>query len=94
MDYELVWPADFDDYAWEVECKGWFPGLGIVIEGEVIQLTIYDPVRLGQDIEMELGLYGSSMFRRVIVVDTVTRENIEKAIAGLAKRGELVSLVE
>lgn len=48
VDYVLKLPVDFDDYAWEVESKGWFGEAVVVAQGKRYKLNFYDPVRLTQ----------------------------------------------
>lgn len=55
VDYELTLPNDFDDYAWEVESKGWFSGAVVRFQGKQYRLNFYDPTRLAQEIADELS---------------------------------------
>ena len=91
MDFYIIkWPDGFDDYAWEIQSKGWFNGLEILVNGRIIKLTFYDGVRLLQDINEEIG--GSGYYcpeSSLIVLEKVCRELMEKAIAELAKSGRL-----
>lgn len=93
VDYTLVWPVDFDDYSWELESKGWFAGLEIIVATEVLRPTFYDPVSLAQDVAAEMS--SSKVFAEscVVVVDRVTRSSIESAVAELARTGELQRFV-
>ena len=87
--YTLNWPADFDDSSWEIESKGWFVGLEIVVDGRTLRPTFYDPVRLSQDIAEEVSTVGIFSEPSLIVISRVTQELIERAIAYLAKSGGL-----
>lgn len=85
--YRLEFPDEFTECAWEVEAKGWLPGVVAVIGGWRYPLTFYDPVRLSQDIEAEIA-NGRPFFEpNLIVVPTVTRACIESAVGGLVAAG-------
>jgi hypothetical protein len=79
------WPDDFDEYAWELEYKGWFEGVTVDWNGVSIRLAFFDPVRLGQEIGHELAR--SSYFREpnLLVIEKVTRDHMEAAIAALSE---------
>lgn len=50
-------------------------------------LTFYDPVRLAQDIESELGETSPLFFEpNLVVVSDVERSEIERAVEALARR--------
>lgn len=85
----LRFPPDFDDYAWEVESKGWFDGADVVWEGAVIRVTFYDPVRLAEEIDEEIAASRTPAFRNLILVPTVTREAMERAVRALVETGEI-----
>ena len=90
--YSLDLPADFMDYEWEVEAKGWFEA-HLIASDRKYRLRFYDRVRLGQEIDDKLGR-GSVFFEpNLVVVESVTRVNMEKAVESLAKMGRLASLV-
>jgi hypothetical protein len=92
IDYKLELPDDFDDYAWEVESKGWFNGAIFVLGHVRYRLFFYDPTRLSQDIEDELEGGVAFLERNLLVVKTVDRNNMEKAIEFLAKSGKYIDL--
>jgi len=92
--FSLELPADFADYEWEVEAKGWFSEARIVASGKQYRLTFYDPVRLGQEIESELGRDGAFFEPNLVIVQSVTRANMERAAALLARSGRAACLVE
>jgi hypothetical protein len=50
----LELPADFDDYEWEVEAKGWFSEARMIVAGKRYRLNFYDAVRLAQTIQDDL----------------------------------------
>lgn len=91
-DNSLVFPEGFDDYAFEVEAKGWFLGATFAFLGKKHRMTFYDPVRLRQAIEKELQR-GSVFFEpNLVVVSSVTRQNMEKAVRALIQSGEVSAL--
>ncbi|WP_203883778.1 hypothetical protein [Planotetraspora kaengkrachanensis] len=81
------WPDYFDDYASVIEVKGWFGDVTVEWNGVRIQPVFYDPVRLSQEISDELA--GGSYFREpnLIVIEKVTRDHMEAAIAALSEEG-------
>lgn len=85
--YTLKWPEDFEAYSGEIESKGWFVGLEIVIEEKTLRPVFYDPVRLSQDVDEEISTAGFFLEPCLIVVRQVTRETIERTVAELAKSG-------
>jgi hypothetical protein len=87
------WPDDFDDYAWEVEAKGWFEGIMVEWNGRHIRPVFYDPVRLGQEIA-DTFARGEAYFREpnLIVVQATTRDYMQSAVEGLSDE-ELEHLV-
>ena len=88
----LAFPQGFDSYASEVEAKGWFAEAKLVLSGKQHRLTFYDPVRLGQEIEDQLQR-GTAFFEpNLVVIPSVTRENMEKAVDILIQSGGVDSL--
>lgn len=88
-EYKLNWPDDFEDSAWEIESKGWFAGLEVVIDGKTLRPVFYDPVRLSQDINGEISSAGFFFEPFLIVIQKVTRDTIERAVTDLVKSGGL-----
>jgi hypothetical protein len=87
MDFRIEWPAPMDEYDWAIqEAKGW---LDVTVAwdggGQVVQ--VYDPVRLAQSVTSETAQLGRFTARRLLVVPSVTRENIESAISAIADEG-------
>ena len=78
-------PADFADYQWEVEAKGWFSEARLVVSGKRYRLNFYDPVRLGQTIEDGLQRDRAFFEPNLVVVQSVTRVNMERAAVLLAQ---------
>jgi hypothetical protein len=92
-DYSLVFPEWFDDHAWEVESKGWFGEAKLTFTGKSYRINFYDPVRLAQEIADELER-GSPFFEpNLVVVPSVTRQDMETAVQFLMQSGQLSSLV-
>jgi hypothetical protein len=89
----FVLPADFDDYEWEVKAKGWFSEARMSVSGKTYRLSFYDAVRLGQEIESELQR-GSVFFEpNLVVIQAVTRSDMERAAELLVQSGHVASLV-
>ena len=80
MTRELVLPADFQEYAWDVEDKGFFWLASALIEGTHFPLTFYDPVRLQQDVLAELESGRPFTATRLLVIDTVTVDAMRTAL--------------
>jgi hypothetical protein len=84
----LRFTCDFDDRtAWEVQQKGWFEGaVAVMPNGLEIALSFWDPVRLSQEISDGVRL-GRACFAEpgLVIVPSVTRDHMQKAIEELAK---------
>ena len=91
--YSLVFPEDFADYEWEVTTKGWFGEARLNLSGKQYRLVFYDPVRLGQIIEDELQREAIFFEPSLIIVRSVTRSNMERAVELLVRSGQTSSLV-
>lgn len=90
--YLLVFPQGFDDYASEVEAKGWFSEAKLTFLGMQYRMNFYDPARLRQEIEDDIQR-GSVFFEtNLLVVPSVTRQNMEKAVEMLIQSGGVGSL--
>jgi hypothetical protein len=92
-DSSLIFPDGFEQYARELESKGYFSEARLEFQGRRYQLTFYDPARLGQDIEEVLQRGGIFFEPNLVVVPAVTRQNMEKAATQLVKQASLGSLV-
>ena len=77
---DLLLPADFADYAWEVKAKGVFWDALVQTGSEVIGVVFYDQVRLAQDISEELKDEASFELKRTLVVKEVTLSAMKDAI--------------
>jgi len=85
--YKIIFPYDFEDYALEIESKGWFNNVIVEVGEDKYCLEFYDFTRLSQDILEELS--SSSMFvgNNIIVLESVTREAMQSAVDFIAKSG-------
>src|SRR5690349_18485856 len=78
-DYLLTFAERFDDDAWEIEAKGWYPGATLTCSGKTYRLIFYDPFRLAQEIEDELR-NGCVFFEpNLVIVPSVTRQCMQEA---------------
>lgn len=93
INYKLVLPNDFDDYAWEIESKGWFNAIA-EFDGARYQISFYDPTRLSQDVEDELDENPAFYESNLLVVKLVDRPHMEKAVEYLAKTGKYIGMVQ
>ena len=91
-DFTFVLPADFEDYAWEAEVKGYFSGAIITVGGTRYPLNFYDPVRLKQEIESELERGAPFFEPNLVIVRSVTKFNMQQAEEVLAQSGQAVFL--
>ena len=92
-DSSLIFPDGFEQYAWELESKGWFSGALLQLQGRRYRLTFYDPARLGQDIEEALRNGGIFFEPNLVVVPAVTPQNMEEAAVQLVKQASAGSLL-
>ncbi|MET7279310.1 hypothetical protein ABZS29_13835 [Kribbella sp. NPDC005582] len=85
--WRFVAPDDFDDVDWaDVTDRGVLTGR-LVHGDREFPVVVYDPVRIGQDAER--GTEGDVVLYEpnVIMVEHLTRESAENAVAHLAKAG-------
>jgi hypothetical protein len=92
-DFSLVLPADFEDYAWEVQAKGCFADAILTVAGRCYRLNFYDPTRLNQEIESELERGVAFAEPNLVIVRAVTRSNMQQAAEMLAQSGQANTLV-
>lgn len=86
----VLFPDWYDDLAEvEVEHKGWLQGVRVELpDGRLYPVHFYDPVRLGQDLEEEAKWERPYIAEPgMIVVPSVTREAVRKAVASLTDTG-------
>lgn len=88
--YVIAFPDGYETEEWIWTSKGY---LVIKVEvggpaGRQYSLTFIDPVRLAQDLDTELSeAESASIEPNTIVVRTVDREAVGRAVAVLARRG-------
>ncbi|MFI1212601.1 hypothetical protein ACH4UV_33990 [Streptomyces sp. NPDC020802] len=87
MEYRIEWPVPMDEDDWAMqEVKGWLD-VTVGWDGGRQLVEVYDPVRLAQTVELELDQVGRFTARCLLVVPSVTRENIESAMSAIADEG-------
>jgi hypothetical protein len=91
--YSVVFPEGFDDYAWEVQSKGCFPDVRLAVSGKQYRIAFYDPVRLNQEIQDEIQRGGVFFEPNLVVVQSVTRQSMTKALELLMRTEKANSLV-
>lgn len=91
--FSLVFPQGYEDYAWEVESKGWFGEATLSYSGKNYRLNFYDPTRLAQEMDSEIQRGGIFFERNLVIVKSVTKSSMESAAAELVESGRTDSLV-
>lgn len=91
--FSFVLPTDFADYEWEVTSKGCFSEAQLSVAGKNYRLNFYDAVRLGQEIKSGLERGGVFFEANLIVVRSVTEEEMARAVEQLVYSGQVASLV-
>lgn len=87
MQIEVVYPDGYDEIAeFEHEKKGYLLGVQLHLKGSVISLDFYDIVRLTQDVTETLSEKSYFRLENVVIVDAVTKVNIELAARSIAER--------
>jgi hypothetical protein len=84
----VIPPTDFDNYEWEVKAKGFFSEAGLLVSGRRYRLNFYDPVRLSQEVESELQRGGVFFETNLVVINSVTRFDMERAAETLIRSGQ------
>jgi hypothetical protein len=74
-------PADFAEHEWEAEAKGWISEARLTVSGKQYRLHFFDPARLGQEIQDELECGRVFFEPNLVVVQSVTKANMERAAA-------------
>ena len=90
--FSFALPSDFADYEWEVTAKGCFSEARMTVSGRHYRLNFYDAVRLGQEIESELGSGGVFFEPNLVIIRSVTRTDMERAAEHLVQSGQVASL--
>jgi hypothetical protein len=85
----LIFTCDFDAREeWEAEKKGYFTSAAVQLpDGTKVPVCFWDPVRLSQELEMELK-WGGTCFSEpgMIVIPKVTVENMKAAVEELFRK--------
>jgi hypothetical protein len=91
--HALEFPEGYDDYASEVESKGWFGEARLSFSGRLYKLTFYEPVRLAQEIDSEIKRGHFFFEPNLVIVQALTRPNMEHAADQLIELGSVSSLI-
>lgn len=85
-EYVVRFPAYFDDYAAEIEAKGFFADIVVEAGSALYRPLFYDPVRFRQEYEDHLSS-GAAAYaeKNIIVVHEVTRTAIDAAVRQLSE---------
>jgi hypothetical protein len=87
MEFRIEWPGPMDSFDWaDQEAKGWLD-VTVAWEGGRRVVEVYDPVRLAQSVTGDVARLGRFSSRSLLVVSSVTPENIETALAAIADEG-------
>ncbi len=92
-DASLIFPDDFGDYEWEITAKGYFDDVVLVAAGKSYKLRFYDQERLRQEIESELDRAEFFYEPNVMVVRSVTKISMERAVQACVQANQLRALV-
>jgi hypothetical protein len=92
--FEIEFPEGFDDYAWEVESKGWLSGVVVTIGDRRFSVTVYDPIRLAQEIRDAMDRSGAFFEHNLLVVPIVTRAHVQAGIARVVGDGSYAEMAE
>jgi hypothetical protein len=83
---EVIYPSWYDEIAeFEHEEKGYLEGVHLNTEIGSIILNFYDRARLEQDVGEEIRESGFFYISNIVIVESVTRANIEAATQEIAK---------
>jgi hypothetical protein len=85
--YQLIFPEYLDGYEHETESKGYLVDVKVVIGDATLELAVYDPVRLAQEVGDEVRSAGYFAVARLLVVPKVTREEVSKAVQEMSTTG-------
>jgi hypothetical protein len=87
MVFRIEWPEPMDDFDWAMqEAEGWLD-VTVAWDGGSRVVEVYDPVRLAQTVTGDVARLGRFSSGSLLVVPSVTRENIETAVAAIADEG-------
>lgn len=78
---EIKISDDLDSYEWFIaESKGYLSGVPVSVDGHIVRVSFYDPVRLSQDVEDGLKAGLVPCWKRLLVVERISFENLKAAI--------------
>ncbi len=86
--YKIIFP-DYSEHSkfaqFETESKGYLYGVKLKTKKSTYELVFYDPIRLQQELEMEVkdNLYFHEP--NLIILENITKEAIENAIKKYVK---------
>ncbi|MGW7684520.1 hypothetical protein ACWGID_27505 [Kribbella sp. NPDC054772] len=83
--FEIEFPSYLDGYEFETESKGYLVDLVVRSGDRVWNLTVYDAVRLQQEVSDEVRSSGYTTLSNILVVPQITRTAITSAVSKLAK---------
>jgi hypothetical protein len=92
LSFSFDLPADFADYEWEVTAKGCFFEARLTVCGKHYRPSFYDVLRLGQEIESDLERGDAFFAPNLVIVRSVTRSDMERAVEQLVQSGQVASL--
>ncbi|MEV6270185.1 hypothetical protein AB0L64_23675 [Kribbella sp. NPDC051936] len=83
--FEVHFPDYLEGYEFETEAKGYLTD--VVVRSGVRQwrLTVYDVVRLNQEVSDEVRTSGACVLSDTLVVSKVTRQHVIDALNSLAE---------
>lgn len=85
-------PEDFDENEWEFGEKGFFQNSLLMIDGEKYQIIFFDRHRVLQEMEDELKSSQVFLERNLVVVNSITRKNMELAVEKIMSDGRYLYL--
>lgn len=91
--FKFSLPEDFDENEWEFEKKGFYENSLLIIEEKKYQILFFDKQRLAQEIEDELNSSNAFLEKNLVVINSVTRKNMELAVEKIMSDGRYLSLM-
>jgi hypothetical protein len=86
--YELVFPDYFDGDAGEIQAKGYFADLTVIVGDRRLRPTIMTLRRVAEESDIEFAEGRPCYFEpNVVIVPEVTRDRINAAIDELSRSG-------
>ncbi len=85
--YRLIFPEYLDGYEHETESKGYLVDVKVVTGDTTLELTVYNPARLVQELGDEMRSAGYFAVARLLVVPKVTRDEVSKAVEEMSVSG-------